>query len=154
MAKHVSALALAKALEDRLRKTGASVERSMEIAARETFEEARRNLSGTESQASLNRAGNPFGMGFKNPRGKVRGRRRDLPINRQSGKLARSLYLRSEGTGRGTRYRIGVKGGPRYAAYALGRTRIKRDRGFWAATTKGWKARLFAVKRARNLRNK
>jgi hypothetical protein len=51
-------------------------------------------LSGTTSQAQLNRENNPYGRDFTNPKGKRRARRKLLPINKQTGRLYNARYIR------------------------------------------------------------
>lgn len=149
MAIHHDPDRFAKAIEDRLKAKARVAAKVLDPVAEGMYEDAIELTSGTESQPSLNKANNPFGRGPTTPRGKVRGRRRGLPINYQSGRLQRGLRMvRRNAQGRfdsGASWKLEVWGVP-YAKYVIPKKPYPGSkmiyRAFWEEIDKGVKKRM------------
>lgn len=155
MARHSSFTTFKPAVDRAIERKVNKVVGRVDKVADELLRDARDLASGTETQDSLNKAGNPFGRGFRNPRGRQRGRRQPLPLNEQSGKFKKSLrkVKRDMRTGRFSRqaaFRIESWGVP-YAKY-VARRKPKLNskmiyRGYWDQLEKNAKKRLYLSKR-------
>lgn len=151
MRKHRSALALARSIEEHLVKKQMNVRQGMQLIARESYKDIGELTSGTESQADLNRAGNPYGRGARNPSGKSRGRRQNALLNRQSSRLHDAAFLDTTGVSSSKiSFRVGIRPSQPYFKYVLARggTIKMRDRGIWAEIEKRFKARKLGLRQA------
>lgn len=148
MAKYTSGLAYYRDMQERLKRVPMSVARASEHSVRLAYQDIKELTSGTTKQKQLNREGNPFGRGFSGPKGKRRGRRPFLPLNRQSSKLHNSAYFERRVIRGKTFYIIGFKlpsSDPR--RFVLGREGTTKmvARGFWPEVEKGLMARRKAI---------
>lgn len=122
MAVHHSPESLNRAIKARIDAKIDQAKDAIDDLQKETYDEAIRLTSGTTSQAQLNRENNPYGRGFTNPRGKRRGRRPALPINKDTGALQKGIKnIRRDARGRFSKtaeWRIEVHG-VSYAQYVI-----------------------------------
>jgi hypothetical protein len=148
MAKYTSGLAYYRDMQERLKQLPKNVAAASEHAVRQSYGDIRELSSGTVKQKQLNREGNPFGRGFSGPKGKRRGRRAFLPLNRQSGRLHSAAYFERRVIRGKTFYTIGFRlpsSDPR--RFVLGREGTTKmvARGFWPEVEKRLKARQKAI---------
>lgn len=148
MARYTSALALAKAMEAQLLRKRVSVEKALAGVAAETYRDIGELLSGTTSQRQLNREGNPYGRRFTTPRGKRRGRRAPLPINKQTGRLFNARFMETRRGGGKTLIRVGVKPRQSYFKFVLASTRKMVSRGLLPEIERRFKSRKLGVRNA------
>jgi len=155
MAVHHDVGSLKRAIEGRLARMVKAAEVACDDLAKGEIEDYVELTSGTTSQNTLNKEGNPYGRGFTNPKGKPRGRRPGLPINRQTGRLQQGARLvrRNTTTGRFDRsaeWRVEVHGVP-YARYVIPKKAYPGSRmiyrGFWEEMDRRRRRRLFELKR-------
>ena len=142
MATFQSASALAAHQRQRAR----NVKRSLQIAAasmvEEQKQEAIRLTSGDVSSAQLRREGHPFGRSFtgNRRRGRQRGTRARLPINKQSGELQKSLRVFRRISGEGVTFQLQFTS-PHAVVLSPGGTSKMVARGFWTALRKHYHQR-------------
>lgn len=150
MRKHTSALSLSRSIEERLRQKQASLAEGIQEVAKGTFADLDELTSGTESQASLNQDGNPYGRGFLSSSGKRRGRRPDGLINKQKGRLNSSRFMERKVSGGKVTFKAGFRDNEKYFAFILARggTRNMRDRGVWREIERRFKARKLGLRNA------
>lgn len=156
MATHRTASGLARALEERFaRYARAAFESCDDVLAKATLEDAIELTSGSLGEAGARAAGNPFGRGPKNPRGRVRGRVPLLPINKRTGRLQQGLKLirRDRGTGRfssSAEWSVEIHGVD-YARYVVPKKPDPRSkmlfRPLWEELDKRRRRHLFDLKR-------
>lgn len=139
------------------RRIASKIDQAVELIddmSKAEYDDAIELTSGTATQAQLNRENNPYGRGFTNPRGKIRGRRPPLPINRQTGRLQQGMkrVRRDMRTGRFSRnaeWRIEVHGVP-YAQYVVRRSPKPGSkmiyRPLWDEITNRRKMRLYKMR--------
>lgn len=155
---HKSAASLLMAQTRLFRNLKGSVAELHDLSARRAFIDLQQLTSGSISTAQLERMGHPYGRGVRGGSGKamrgVRGRARikPSPINKQTGRLNRSIYLKA--TGR-HRYRLGASAP--YAKYQFSPWGTKRmvRRGVMGGRKHGapigeiekrWRARLKGIR--------
>ena len=155
MAVHHDPASFKRAIEARLQKMVKAAEAACDDLAKGEIEDYVELTSGGTSQNTLNKQNNPYGRGFTNPRGKPRGRRPGLPINRQSGRLqgGARLVRRNVASGRFDRsaeWRLEVHG-VSYARYVIPKKASPGSRmiyrGFWEEMDRRRRRRLFELKR-------
>jgi hypothetical protein len=142
MAKYTSGLAFYKAYKEKLERVSHDAKKLHERTARESLKDMYELTSGMTSKKTLARMNHPFGRGFANKRG-GRGRLQPLPINVQSGRLRRAIYLDK----RGNDFLLGIKPTAKYFKYVVSRSGTKRmiTRPLWSEVEKRFKARRKAV---------
>lgn len=151
MAKHTHPATLARAIEKRIRDGQMNIAAAHRMAANETFEDARKLVSGGTKTKQLRKENHPFGKGFTAPNGRRRRTRKPLPINVQSNALRSAIKLETKSSGPGGYvYSINFRGGPHYAGYVLSPTgTVKmRARGYWREVRKLYRSRMLGVKLA------
>lgn len=150
MAKRVtgSYADLARQMEAAYIRIGRDVGKAHKIAVDAAYADAHENLGGRTKTAQLRRENHPYGRGSRTPKGRVRARRPDLPINVQTGRLQRGLYRRTRRRANLTINVIGVKKTP-YSKYILspdGTPRM-RTRPLWRYVQSRFRARMLGLRK-------
>lgn len=137
---------VARIMDETMKRIGDDAKKGFKIAVDAAYKDAHEQLSGTTSTKQLRKENHPYGRGGTTPKGKRRGRRKDLPINAQTGRLRSGLYRRSGRDTKGAVEILGVKK-TAYSKYILspsGTSRM-RTRPLWRYVQGRHKARMLAV---------